>query len=267
MSVKAEPQGGGLLGAIKRFSALLLVVAFLAACASSDQTNEAGFDDVNDPLESYNRVMFDVNQTIDGLILKPVAELYVLILPTWVQERVTNVLDNLGEPLNFANNLLQGKMERAGVSLGRFAINSTLGLAGMFEVAVDLGLERASEDFGQTLAVWGAEEGPYLVLPLLGPSNPRDAAGFVVDLFIDPMSYVLSRDARLARTIVRGVERRAANIENIETLEETSIDFYAALRELYRQYRANEIRDGELPPTMPIPSVDFDDEEFEDFPE
>jgi phospholipid-binding lipoprotein MlaA len=241
----------------KRLIALFIVAGTLIGCAASNQDP----DDVNDPLESYNRVMFDINRTIDGVLLKPVAEFYVLIMPTWVQERVSNVLDNLGEPLNFANNLLQGKFERAGITVTRFALNSTLGVIGIFEVADEFGLERKPEDFGQTLASWGVGEGPFLMLPLLGPSNPRDAVGFAVDWVIDPMNYVLTDDARLGRTISRGIEQRSANLDNLEALEKTSIDFYAAMRELYRQFRANAIRDGALPPAMPIPSIDLDDDE------
>jgi len=244
----------------------IIVAAFaltlLAACATSNP--DAADDEYGDgdPLESYNRVMFDVNQTIDGVLFKPVAILYDGILPAWGQERVSNVLDNLGEPVNFANNLLQGEIERAGITLGRFVINSTIGIVGIFEVAEGWGLQRMPEDFGQTLAVWGVGDQPYLMLPLFGPSNPRDAIGLVVDWLIDPFTYIFNFDQRLARTATRGISLRAENIENIETLEETSLDFYAAMRELYGQYRDNQIRNGALPPPIPIPSITL--EEFAD---
>lgn len=238
---------------------LALVAGFAGGCASTADPAEEGTYDTNDPLETYNRAMLEVNRTLDGLLLKPMAEIYVGVLPGWVQQRVTNVLNNMGEPVNFANNLLQGELERAGITAGRFAINTTVGLAGIFEVADEFGLTRKDEDFGQTLAVWGVGEGPYLMLPLFGPSNPRDAVGLIVGWFMDPFTYILDSDFRLIRTAARGIEQRAANLENIEALEETSIDFYAALRELYRQHRGNQIRNGELPPTMPIPSVTMDD--------
>lgn len=213
-----------------------------------------------DPLEGYNRVMFEINQTIDGLLLKPAAEFYVLAVPEGVHFRVSNVLDNLGEPLNFLNNLAQGKMERAGTSFMRFTINSTLGVVGIFDVATDWGLERAPEDFGQTLATWGVGGEPYLVLPLLGPSNPRDAVGFEVDWAADPTSYLLPSEGGLARSVLSGVSQRAEHIENLETLERTSVDFYAVLRELYKQYRENAIRDGAPPATLEVPDFDFDEE-------
>jgi phospholipid-binding lipoprotein MlaA len=247
-----------------------LALAMLAGCATGNP--DAADDDYgpSDPLESYNRVMFDINQTIDGVLLKPAAILYDGILPEWGQERVTNVLNNLGEPVNFANNLLQGEIERAGITLGRFVINSTIGILGVFEVAEDWGLPRSPEDFGQTLAVWGVGDQPYLMLPLFGPSNPRDAIGLVVDWLLDPFTYIFNSEQRLARTATRGVSLRAENIENLETLEETSLDFYAAMRELYTQYRDNEIRNGDLPPPIPIPSItleDFADDEMEQIAE
>lgn len=259
------------LAAKSRIIVAALALAMLAGCATGNP-DSAGDDEygAGDPLESYNRVMFDINQTIDGVLLKPAAILYDGILPEWGQERVTNVLNNLGEPVNFANNLLQGEIERAGITLGRFVINSTIGIVGIFEVAEDWGLPRVPEDFGQTLAVWGVGDQPYLMLPLFGPSNPRDAIGLVVDWLMDPFTYIFNSEQRLARTATRGVSLRAENIENIETLEETSLDFYAAMRELYRQYRDNEIRNGDLPPPIPIPSItleDFADDDMEQIAE
>ena len=133
--------------------------------------------------------MFEFNLAIDNIILKPVAELYVFVLPEEARHRIANILKNFGEPLNLVNNLAQGKFERAGSTLTRFAINSTIGVGGIFDAATDWGYERTPEDFGQTLASWGLGEGPFLMLPLLGPSNPRDAVGFGVDLVADPMAF------------------------------------------------------------------------------
>ena len=259
MSVRAGSEGRAAFAFARRYLALALAAAALIGCAADGR--HADPYDVNDPLEDYNRVMFDINRTIDGVLMKPAAELYVLVLPTRVQRGVSNLLDNLGEPLNAANNLFQGKVERAGASTGRFVINSTLGLIGIFEVADEVGLERAPEDFGQTLASWGFGEGPFLVLPVLGPSTPRDALGLAVDSVADPVSRVSSGETGLARAIARGVERRAAYLHDLEVLEQTSIDFYAAIRELYRQFRANEIRDGAPAPAIPIPMLDLDDGE------
>lgn len=215
--------------------------------------------DVNDPLEDVNRVIFEFNRTIDGLLLKPMAIIYNGVVPPWGRRRVTNMLNNLGEPINFANSLLQGEMDRATSSFMRFAVNSTVGVAGAFDVAGDLGMPRADEDFGQTLAVWGLPEGPFLMLPVFGPSNPRDATGLVIDYLMDPFTYILTSEEGLARSVTRGVDRRAENLDNLDTLEETSLDFYAALRELYRQYRNNAIKNGGSEPEAKESAVGIPD--------
>lgn len=248
--------------------ALLLVIGVAANCTSTTAPEDYEDEDytVNDPFEGINRVTFAINRTLDDVILGPVAEIYVGLVPRWGRNRVNDALNNLGEPVNFANGLLQGDMERAVTSMLRFAFNSTIGLAGIFDVAEGIDLSRSDEDFGQTLAVWGVGEGPYLVLPLFGPSNPRDAVGMGVDWLMDPFTRALRSHERYQRMIARGIDLRSRYIEELATLEETSIDFYAAMRELYRQHRNNEIRNGELPPSLPIPSItlrDFSDEEFE----
>ena len=247
--------------------ALLLVIGVAANCSSAPSPEE--YDDesysVNDPIENINRITFSVNQTLDGFIFKPVAEIYVWTVPQWGRDRVNDALNNLGEPVNFANALLQGNMERTVTSMLRFAFNSTIGLGGIFDVAEGIGLSYVNEDFGQTLAVWGVGEGPYLVLPFFGPSNPRDAIGMGADWLMDPFTRALRDHERHQRTIARAIDQRGHHLENLKTLEETSIDFYAAMRELYRQHRANEIRNGELPPPLPIPNVTHEeiiDEEF-----
>jgi phospholipid-binding lipoprotein MlaA len=256
---------------LKRFGqvlAMLLVIGVTANCASTSSPDEyADYDySVNDPFEDINRVTFEINQTLDGLLLRPIAEIYVGVVPEWGRDRINDALNNLGEPVNFANGLLQGNMERAATSMLRFAFNSTFGLAGFFDIADGIGLSRADEDFGQTLAVWGVAEGPYLMLPLFGPSNPRDAIGMGVDWLIDPFTRALRSHEKYQRHIARGIDQRSRYINELETLEETSIDFYAAMRELYRQHRSNEIRNGELPSPLPIPSItleDFADEEYD----
>ena len=262
---------GAASGTLKNFGrvlALLVVLGVAANCASDPPPED--YDDqeysVNDPLEGLNRVTFEFNQTVDAILLKPMAEIYVGVVPKWGRDRVNDILNNFGEPTNFANALLQWEMERAVTSMLRFAFNSTIGLGGFFDVAEGIGLSRAAEDFGQTLAVWGVGEGPYLVLPLLGPSNPRDAVGLAVDWVIDPVSRSFRSHEINQRFIARGIDQRSRYIVDLETLEETSIDFYAAMRELYRQHRANEVRNGELPPPLPIPSItleEFSDEELD----
>ena len=257
----APPRAIGFLDALRRHLALVLIAVALLGFAADGRAQDPYA--ANDPLEDVNRAVFEFNQAVDSVILKPLAELYVFVLPQEVRHRITNVLRNLGEPLNLVNNLAQGKFERAGSTLSRFAINSTVGLGGIFDVATDWGYERTPEDFGQTLASWGVGEQPFLMLPILGPSNPRDAIGFGVDMVADPMGYLLTGDAGLARSITSGVSQRAQYLDELETVESTSVDFYAAMRELYRQYRATEIRDGAPPTVLEIPDFDFDDE-FDD---
>lgn len=264
--------GNGWRQALARPIALLAVVfvagGLLSACASTSEpvAEGAAADDysddyaINDPYEDLNRSIFAFNQAVDSAILRPAAEAYALI-PEWGRNRVSSALDNLGEPINFANNLLQGEMERAAGSFLRFAFNSTIGIAGLFDVAGELGMEYVPEDFGQTAAVWGAGEGPYLVLPLIGPSNPRDAFGMAVDWLMGPFTYALRSNEKVIRSVARGVEQRAEHLETLDVLKDTSVDFYAAMRELYRQHRDDEIRNGALPPPIPIPSLTIEDYE------
>ena len=211
--------------------------------------------DVNDPLEPLNRVIFGFNEIFHLFILEPVAKTYNFVTPEFLRERISNFLANIKSPVVLVNDLLQGEFER-GLDIGaRLVVNSTIGLAGFFDVAGEMGLKPHTEDFGQTLAVWGVGEGFYIVLPLLGPSNPRDALGkFLVDNYFDPLGYYMDNTGRsdlaLAITGVRGVTTYANIVEEMGDLRGTSIDFYGALRSLFRQRRLAEISnsdDGTVP--------------------
>jgi phospholipid-binding lipoprotein MlaA len=219
----------------------------LAGCA----TPNAGSPGNNDPYESSNRRIFELNLKIDGMALKPTAQRYSTYVPEGVRDSIRNMLENLNRPVVFANDLLQGEARRAGRTAGRFLLNSTVGLGGMFDVAGKAGLESQDEDFGQTLAVWGVSEGPYLMLPLLGPSNPRDAFGKGADIALDPTSYIRLRQHKwwlLGRQYATIVDTRSRNLELLDDIERDSLDFYAATRSLYRQHRGNDIRNGKPPP-------------------
>lgn len=258
----------GKLKFLGRGLVILVVVGILTNCSSTPPPEDYEDENysANDPFEDINRVTFAFNQAVDGVFLKPLAEVYVGVVPQWGRDRVNDALNNLGEPVNFANAMLQWELERAATSMLRFAFNSTIGLGGVFDIAEGIGLSRATEDFGQTLAIWGVGEGPYLVLPLFGPSNPRDGVGMGVDWLLDPFTRALRSHERIQRFAARGIDQRSRHIDDLETLEDTSIDFYSAFRELYRQYRSNEIRNGELPPPLPIPSItleEYSDEEFD----
>jgi phospholipid-binding lipoprotein MlaA len=212
----------------------------------------------NDPLEPVNRAIFEFNRVLDGLILEPAAIMYRAVTPQFVRDGVDNFLDNLRTPVVLANDLLQGEFARAEKTLGRFMLNTILGFGGLIDVGGRVGMpERHREDFGQTLAVYGVGEGPYLVLPLLGPSNPRDAVGFVVDFAFDPMFFLAPSDVGYGRFGADALVFREQNIETIDEFERSSLDLYAATRTLVRQLRANEIRNG-----APAPIEDIYDEDI-----
>jgi phospholipid-binding lipoprotein MlaA len=216
-------------------------------------------DSVNDPLEPMNRAIFSFNQFAEGLLFKPLALLYRDLLPPEVQDAVGGILEILHTPITLANDILQGEPERAAETLGRFFINGTVGLGGIFDVAAEFGMVGHSEDFGQTLAVWGSGEGMYLMLPLLGPSNVRDGIGLGVDAFIDPLTYYASFGEQAGRSAARGIDQLSGVVDSLDEIERTSLDFYATLRSLYRQQRDDQIRNGAAPPVVPIPSISFDD--------
>jgi phospholipid-binding lipoprotein MlaA len=239
-----------------RCSALLLV---FAGCATPprDPAALAAFKVTNDPLEPLNRKTFTFNQEVDRIVLKPIAKGYRWAIPPGGRDGIRNFLRNIHEPVVLVNNLLQGEFKRAATTLGRFVTNSTVGLAGVMDFASRHGLKRQSGDFGQTLYVWGVHEGPYLVLPLLGPSNPRDAIGMGVDLFTNPVVYVTPRfnyktSVSAAEVIIGGIDERSRNIDSLDEIQRETIDFYAALRSLYRQDRAADLRHGEPPPTPKV---------------
>ncbi len=260
----------------RRLIVFLAALTLVAGCASqpkpgtdawsaSGETEIEDVDTENDPLELLNRFVFSFNLALDTVIFRPVAASYRFLLPVEVRDSVRNALRNLNTPVVLANDLLQGELDRAETTLIRFVVNSTVGLLGLFDVAADWGYPYHDEDFGQTLAVHGVGEGFYLVLPIFGPSNPRDGIGILVDTYLDPLYYAAeAHDAEeylIARTAITGIDKRERNIENLEELKRDSIDFYARIRSLYRQSRANDINNGEVQGDMPVPglySFDFD---------
>jgi phospholipid-binding lipoprotein MlaA len=210
-----------------------------------------------DPLENFNRTMFSFNELIDGLFLKPAAQIYELCLHEDVREGINNVLQNLGSPLVLVNDILQGSPEKAGETFQRFTINSTFGLFGFFDPASEvLGVDYHFEDFGQTLAVWGVDSGPYLMLPFFGPSNPRDFVGRVTDWFMDPVSYLLRKNDRRGLTYVRlgvdYVDKRSRSFEIEKTIYGAN-DPYNMMKTLYVQNRQFHINDGLVDQDSPVP--------------
>jgi phospholipid-binding lipoprotein MlaA len=252
---------------ILRQTCLVLMTTLIATgCATppADPAGRAAFEEANDPLEPMNRRFFEFNRVLDGLLIKNVVELYRTIVPERVRKSIHNVVVNLNEPVVFANNLLQARVERGGTTFARFAVNSTVGLAGIFDVASDMGLKEQTGDFGQTLFSWGVEDGgPYLVLPILGPSNPRDGIGMGVDGYIDPWRYV-SKDIGIShfmwtRFVVGGLDERERAGPELEEIERSSVDFYAQLRSLVRQHRDNELRRNIVSDTLIAPAGLYED--------
>ena len=243
-------------------SAVPLLVAGCATQPPADDPDAvAAYDEVNDAAEPTNRVIFNVNDGVDTVAIKPAAKGYRWSIPDGGRRGVANFLDNLRSPINLANDLLQGKPTRARDTVARFIINSTLGVAGFFDFAGDQGIKGHREDFGQTLAVWGVGEGGHVVLPLLGPSSPRDATGLVVDVFLDPLTYLAPTWLLVSRAVVRGIDEREEVLDTLEEIKSTSIDYYATIRSLYRQRREDQIRDGAPPPVIPLPGLSLEERE------
>lgn len=219
-------------------------------------------DDLNDPLETVNRAIFAFNQVVYDALLTPVAKAYNASLPAPVRSSVSNVIDHVASPVTLANDLLQFEIDRAMTTIARFLVNTIIGFGGLDDVAASIGLEEHSEDFGQTLGSYGMGEGFYLVLPLLGPSNPRDAIGkYLVDPYFDPLGMWLDNTDRDTEAYVRmgvsAVDEYASIVDSMEKIRKTSIDYYAAIRSLYRQKRATEISNGHDDAMPAIPNYDI----------
>jgi len=230
----------------------------LGGCATvpRDPAARAEFKAQNDPLEPMNRRMFAFNELVYRVALDPLARGYVKVVPQPARDGLRHFLDNLTEPVVLLNDLLQGQVKGAGISAVRFLVNTTAGPIGLRDVAGRNRLPPQTGDFGQTLYSWGVRDGPYLVLPLFGPSNPRDAIGQGVDVYLDPFRYVARRQNQptwetTAREVVWGIDERSRNLDPLDEMQRTSIDFYAALRSYFRQHRATELRRGQ-PPPMPV---------------
>lgn len=228
--------------------AVVAASALLGGCAVKD----TGAAEVWDPIEVPNRFIFSINRAVDLIAIRPIAVLYRDWMPEPAQRGIHNVLDNIGEPVTAVNELVQGDPGRAITTLARFVINSTIGIAGLFDVASHMGLSKTKEGAGNTVGYYAGVEpengGFYMVLPLAGPSNARDAAGLMADYAIDPfriLTYALNVDWLLysgPKWGVTVIDARSRTLFALDDLEKNSVDFYAALRSAYTQQRADLIR-------------------------
>lgn len=224
-------------GHILRWTASLLLTGTLAACATGPDANP------RDPLEPMNRSVTQFNDAVDGALLKPVATVYQEITPDPVRTGVNNFFDNLRDVWSFINASLQLRPREAAENFLRFNVNTIFGVAGIFDVASEMGLERTRLDFGQTLGRWGVPSGPYLVLPIFGPSTVRDAAGFSIESSGDLVQGLSNVPTRNSLYVLRAVETRANLLRATTLLEGAALDKYSFTRELYLQRRESQIED------------------------
>ena len=223
------------IGMPVKLAAALLVAGLASGCATNNP---------KDPLEGYNRAMFSFNETVDNVALKPVATVYREATPSFVQTGVGNFFGNIGDVWIAGNNLMQGKLEEGMSDVARVILNSSFGLLGVLDIASEAGLPKHNEDFGQTLGKWGVASGPYVVLPILGPSTVRDTVALPADFYADPWGYKMPVDVRNIGYGLRIVDRRAASLDIGKLVEEAALDKYEFVRDAYLQRRENLVNDN-----------------------
>ena len=228
------------LNRVYPFFTFVVLASALSGCATNG--------DPRDPLEPMNRGIYKFNDVTDKAVLKPVAQGYKAVVPSPVRTGVTNFFSNIDDVFVATNNLLQFKLNAAASDVGRIIANTTFGIGGIFDVASGWGMEKHNEDFGQTLGYWGLGDGPFLMLPLLGPSNVRDSVGLLASYQLDPVWHLRNIPVRNTLTAVRIVNRRANLLGAEKVLDEAALDPYIFLRDAYIQQRRNLIYDGNPPP-------------------
>ena len=232
-----------------KWQAGALALALCAGGCGSVAQQDSGQSAVYDPLESVNRVFFDLNQRLDRNAGAPAATVYKETVPQTVRGSLHNLLDNLGGPVNVANSLLQAKFESAATAAGRFIVNTTVGVAGIFDVATDWGMPARNRDFGQTLGTYGVPPGPYLVLPFRGSTDVRDFAGNYLDGYLSPLHYVRyngNNYVGLMKSTLGSMDNRSNNLVTFRDIQRTSVDYYATMRTWYMERRARLIEDSRV---------------------
>ena len=239
----------GLLLPVPKAAAEAATEATSAQTAETTETNKTANEPSTatpgDPLEPMNRAIFGFNEDLDDWVLKPVAKTWDFVAPTPVERAIDNFYRNLLFPVRFVNLLLQGELDPAALSLSRFCVNTTLGIGGIFDAASFLDLEPQSADFGQTLGKWGVPPGPYLILPLWGPSNPRDSVGLLVDGYLGVTTFFIDWPILLGSVVAETINRRALLLGQVEDIKEASFDLYVSARDAYEQQRKERILGSE----------------------
>jgi phospholipid-binding lipoprotein MlaA len=239
--------------------ALALTILLLAGCAEKPPANDpdalADFNERNDPYEPMNRKFYALNMALDKALLHPLAVGYRYVTPMVVRTHLHQTLSNLNNPAQFTNDVLQGHPRKAGNTFMRLIINTTVGVGGVFDPATDLGFPDHDTDFGLTLAVWGVPGGPFLFLPVLGPTNPRDAVGYGMNSVLDPFTWASfggSATLGWSRFGLGAVDSRERNLDATDSIDKTALDAYATYRSLAQQHRESAVKDSDdLPATVP----------------
>jgi phospholipid-binding lipoprotein MlaA len=223
-----------------RAAATALIGAWLTGCANAPSKV--------DPLEPMNRALYQVHDALDSAVVKPVAEGYEFVVPKFMRSAFTNVFNNIDDLFSAVNGLLQGKLDKAGNDLGRVMTNTLFGFGGLIDVASDAGIERGNEDFGQTFAVWGFPQGPYLFIPLLGPTTVRDGTGVIVRIAVGPVGYIPDVPLRNSLYGLGYVDLRAQALDAGDIVDKAALDRYTFIRNAYLQRRRYLVYDGKPPP-------------------
>ncbi len=249
----------GIIAAMKKLCFVLLMLLLQSGCATIDNDF--------DPLEPGNRAVDSFNTSLDNIALRPVSKAYTATIPPGFRIAIGNFFDNLLVPNTVVNDVLQGKLDRGIKDTYRFVINSTIGLFGLIDVASYTGVKKHKEDFGQTLAVWGVDQGAYLVYPVLGPNSVRNTAGTILGYALDGatyLSWVMSPEAAIATTVLKYIDQRAQLEDAIIMRDEIALDAYVFTREAWRQSREYNIYDGHPPAINTDDDFDDDFDDFED---
>ncbi len=245
------------------FAVLLMATSLLLTGCAGNKTIDSDAVEVSntDPYEGFNRKIFGFNDTVDEYVAEPVSDAYLWVTPQFVQTGIANFFNNLGDINVVLNDVMQGKLKQSAEDSGRFLLNSTAGLAGLFDVATEVGLEKNNEDFAQTLAVWGVPQGPYLILPILGPSTGRGVPGTIFDTAANPASYV-----GLPVQLIQMLNARANAEGALNFIDEAALDPYVFTRESFLQHRNYLVTDGNSEITDDVLSLEddfYDDDEEE----